>query len=116
MTYLFIFNDSPYGSQRTYNGLRLLASLARTRENDVRAFLLGDGVLTGLGQPKPVNAFYNVQELLTQAVSLGAQIGVCRTCLEARGIGDEMLLKGANRSTLDELTTWTEDAEKVLTF
>ncbi len=27
--YLFIFNDSPYGDQRAYNGLRLAVSLSR---------------------------------------------------------------------------------------
>lgn len=54
--------------------------------------------------------------MLRQLEKGGAQIGVCRTCLEARGIKDEMLLEGAKRSTLDELTAWTEDAEKVITF
>jgi uncharacterized protein involved in oxidation of intracellular sulfur len=43
-------------------------------------------------------------------------IGACKTCLEHRGISDEMLLPSVKRSTLDELTEWTEEAEKVLTF
>ncbi len=116
MKFLFIFNDSPHGSQRTYNGLRLASSVAKSNDNEVRVFLLGDGVITGLGGPKPVNAFYNTQDLLRELLRRGVRIGVCRTCLEARGIGDEMLLEGANRSTLDELTEWTEEAEKVITF
>lgn len=116
MRHLFIFNDSPYGTQRTYNGLRLAVSLAKSPENELLVFLLGDGVLTGLGQPAPLNAFYNVQEMLKQLVSRGVVIGACRTCLEARGLGDEMLLEGIKRSTLDDLTSWTEDADKVLSF
>lgn len=116
MRYLFIFSDSPHGGQRTYNGLRLAASVAKSRDNEVKIFLLGDGVIAGLGDPTPVNAFYNTQDMLRQLEKGGAQIGVCRTCLEARGIKDEMLLEGAKRSTLDELTAWTEDAEKVITF
>ena len=116
ITYLFIFNDSPYGTQRTYNGLRLAVSLAKPADSQLLIFLLGDGVLTGLGQPAPMNAFYNPQEMLKQLLQRGARIGACRTCLEARGIGDEMLLEGVKRSTLDDLTTWTEEADKVLSF
>lgn len=116
MQYLFIFNDSPYSSQRTHNGLRLAISIARSAENSVRAFLLGDGVVSGLGQPAPLNAFYNVQELLTQLGQRGAEIGACKTCLEQRGFSDEMLLPVVKRSTLDDLTAWTEEADKVLVF
>ena len=116
MVYLFIFNDSPYGTQRTYNGLRLSLTLSKPPANKVLVFLLGDGVLTGLGQPAALNAFYNVQEMLKQLSQRGVDIGACRTCLEARGLGDEMLLEGVKRSTLDELTAWTEEADKVLSF
>jgi uncharacterized protein involved in oxidation of intracellular sulfur len=36
--------------------------------------------------------------------------------MDARGITDEMLTKGARRSTLDELAEWTAWAETVITF
>jgi uncharacterized protein involved in oxidation of intracellular sulfur len=49
-------------------------------------------------------------------VQRGTRIGACRTCLEARGIGDEMLLEGVQRCTLDDLSAWTEEADKVLSF
>lgn len=116
MTHLFILNDSPYGTQRTYNGLRLAASLARSSDNHVQVFLLGDGVTAGLGQPEPLNAFYNVQELLNALAQRQVQIGACKTCLEQRGIPDSMLLSCVKRSTLDDLTSWTEEADKVLVF
>ena len=116
MSVLFILNDSPYSSQRSYNGLRLALSMAKTSGSKLRVFLFGDGVICGLGQPAPLNAFYNVQEMLNGLSQREAQIGACKTCLEQRGISDEMLLPIVKRSTLDELTTWTEEAEKVLTF
>ncbi len=34
----------------------------------------------------------------------------------ARSITDELLVKAAHRSTLDELTDWTLWADKVITF
>lgn len=116
MNVLFIFNDSPYSSQRSYNGLRLALSMAKSQQTKLRVFLFGDGVICGLGQPAPLNAFYNVQEMLNGLAQRNAEIGACKTCLEQRGISDEMLLPVVKRSTLDDLTTWTEEAEKVLTF
>ena len=46
----------------------------------------------------------------------GAQVGVCGSCMDARGIKPEMLAEGAHRSSMDELTRWTEAAGKVLVF
>ena len=44
MTYLLVLNDPPYGSQRTYNALRLAGVLAKsTTSSDIAIFLLGDG-------------------------------------------------------------------------
>ena len=114
MKYLFIFNDSPYGSQRTYNGLRLAVALSR--QNSIRIFLLGDGVTAALSSLSPAHPDYNPQEMLRQVAVRGVGIGVCRTCLEARGINDEMLVPEAKRSTMDDLVAWTEEAEKILTF
>jgi uncharacterized protein involved in oxidation of intracellular sulfur len=48
MEYLLVLNDSPYGSQRTYNALRLAAALAKSATTEVSIFLLGDGVVSGL--------------------------------------------------------------------
>jgi len=39
---LFILNDPPYGSERSYNALRLATMLARAEGEEVRLFLLGD--------------------------------------------------------------------------
>ncbi len=116
MTYLFILNDSPYQSQKSYNGLRLAGSLAKGAGNNIQIFLFGDGVICGLGQPQPLNSFYNTQELLSGLAQRGAEIRACKTCLEQRGISDEMLLSTVKRSTLDDLTWWTEEADKVLVF
>jgi uncharacterized protein involved in oxidation of intracellular sulfur len=36
--------------------------------------------------------------------------------MDARGITDKELVEGSHRSSMDELTTWTMDADKVITF
>ena len=116
MEYLFIFNDAPYGNQRSYNGLRLAASLAKSAEAQLRVFLLGDGLLCGLDGLRPAHADYNPQEMLRHLGSRGVPIAACSTCLEARGIAEESLLEGVRRSTLEELTSWTLTAAKVISF
>jgi uncharacterized protein involved in oxidation of intracellular sulfur len=36
--------------------------------------------------------------------------------MDARGIGDGELIDGARRSSMDELTAWTCEADKVIVF
>lgn len=114
MKYLFIFNDSPYGSQRAYNGLRFAAALSR--KASIRVFLLGDGVLCGLAGLNPAHADYNPQDFLRAISNTGATIAACVTCMEARGISAEALIAEVKRSTLDELVAWTEECDKVINF
>lgn len=116
MRFLFILNDSPYGSQRTYNALRLAGALARGRGPEVSVFLLGDGVVSGVRRQSPADASYNVQEMLRTLAAQSVTVSACRTCLEARGIDDASLVEGVCRKSLDDLRDWTEEAEKVLVF
>jgi uncharacterized protein involved in oxidation of intracellular sulfur len=112
--YLFVLNDSPYSSQRSYNALRLAGAMAG-RDSDISVFLLGDGVVNGLRRQAPADASYNVQEML-RMLQGKITIGACRTCLEARGIDDQSLIEGVERRTLADLREWTEEADKVLVF
>jgi uncharacterized protein involved in oxidation of intracellular sulfur len=41
---LFILNDPPYGSERSFNGLRLAGAMTRRGDAEVRIFLMGDAV------------------------------------------------------------------------
>jgi uncharacterized protein involved in oxidation of intracellular sulfur len=54
--------------------------------------------------------------MLKVLVAKGAQIGVCGSCMDARGIKAESLIEGAHRSTMEELTAWTQEADKTLVF
>ncbi len=44
MKILLILNDLAYGTERSYNGLRLAGVLARREDAEARVFLLGDAV------------------------------------------------------------------------
>lgn len=116
MKALVILNDAPYGSERTYNGARLAGALARKEDNEVRVFLIGDAAAAAHRQQKVPAGFYNLETMLGSVVRHGGIVGVCGTCMDARGIAAEDLLEGSHRSTLDELTEWSTWADKAFVF
>ncbi len=116
MKILFILNDPPYGTERSYNGLRLAGALAKTESTTVTVFLMGDAVWCAFAGQTTPSGYYNVERMLKSLTAKSARIGVCGSCVDARGIKAEALVEGAHRSSLDELTVWTLEAEKVLVF
>ncbi len=116
MKTLFILNDAPYGSERSYNGLRLAGSLSRAEGEEVKVFLIGDAAACAKSGQKVPEGFYNVQIMLGKVVRNSGQVGVCGTCMDARGIAEAELAEGTHKSTLAELTTWTQWADKVIVF
>lgn len=46
----------------------------------------------------------------------GGEIGVCGTCMDARGITEGELADGTHRSTLEALTDWVQWADRTLVF
>jgi uncharacterized protein involved in oxidation of intracellular sulfur len=116
MKTLVICNDPPYGTERSWNGLRLAGALARREGEDVRVFLLGDAVGCAVDGQKVPDGYYHLDRMITAAERRGTDFGCCGTCLDARGIPDDMLVKGARRATLEELADWSLWADKVITF
>jgi uncharacterized protein involved in oxidation of intracellular sulfur len=116
MKFLVILNDAPYGSERTYNGLRLAGGLTKNTGNEVRVFLLGDATVCAKSGQKVPEGFYNLLLMLNRVMRSDGEIGVCGTCMDARGIAAAELADGAHRSSMDELVQWTEWADKVLVF
>lgn len=113
---LFILNDGPYGTERSYNGLRLAGSLSKVEGEEVHVFLIGDAVACVKSGQKVPEGFYNIQLMLNKVIRAGGAVGVCGTCMDARGISEPELIEGARRSTLAELTEWTRWADKVVVF
>jgi len=116
MKTLFILNDAPYGSERSYNALRLARSLLKAGGAEVKVFLIGDAAACAKAGQKVPQGFYNIGDMLGMVLRAGAEVGVCGTCIDARGIAESDLVQSAHRSTMDELTAWTQWADKVLVF
>ena len=118
MKYLFMLNDQPYGTERSYNGLRLARELLKDSAagNEVKIFLIGDAASCAKGGQKVPQGYYSIEGLLHGVTARGAEVGVCGTCMDARGLADTDLAKDCRRGNLAELAAWTAWADRVIVF
>ena len=116
MRYLFIINDPPYGTERCFNALRLaLALLKIDEEPEVTVFLMADAVLAAKAGQKTPDGYYNLETML-KGVARRADVLLCGTCMDARGVDEDELVGAAKRTTMSQLAQVTHAADKVLIF
>lgn len=116
MKTLFILNDPPYGSERSYNALRLAGQLVKQHMKEVRVFLMGDAAACGkAGQATP-SGYYNLERMLAVVARGSGELVACGSCLDARGLQESELAEGVRRGSLDELAGWVRWADRVLVF
>ncbi|HXV06461.1 MAG TPA: DsrE family protein, partial [Burkholderiales bacterium] len=101
MKTLFILNDPPYGTERSYNGLRLAGALAKREGEEVRVFLIGDAAASAKRNQKVPQGYYNLEVMLGAVTRRGGEVGVCGSCMDARGITEEDLVPGTRRSSME---------------
>lgn len=116
MKMLVILQGPAYGDERAYNGLRLAGNLAKRDDVEVKVFCFGDAVGCAVAGQQLPNGYYHLDRMITAAAQHGAEIGLCGSCMDARGITDTMIIPDAHRSNLDQVTDWTLWADKTITF
>ncbi len=114
MNILIILNDPPYGTERSYNGLRMAKALSNN-ETHVTVFLMADSIVCAKHGQKVPQGFYNLELMLNSVLRKG-DVLLCGTCMDARGFKDTDVIDGAQRSTMKELAERTLAADKVLVF
>lgn len=114
---LFILNDAPYGTEKSYNALRLALSIMKEDTSQkMKIFLMADSVFCALENQKTPEGYYNIGRMIKSILKRGGEVKACGTCCEARGLSQDMLIKGVEISNLKQLTQWTLEEDKVLTF
>ena len=116
MKVLVVVNGSAYGLDSTYNAIRLAGNLAKRDGVEARIFCFGDAVGCAVAGQQLPNGYYHLDKMITAASRHGATVGLCGSCMDARGITDEMVIADARRSSLDEVTDWALWADKTITF
>jgi uncharacterized protein involved in oxidation of intracellular sulfur len=103
---LLIINDPPYWTERVYNALRLAQGLAKKNPPaEIAVFLMADAVLVAKAAQKTPDGFYNIERMLKRVLAGNGRVLLCGTCMD-----------GTRRSSMDELTTATVEADKVLVY
>lgn len=72
---LIILNDPPYGTERSWNGMRLANTLSKDEDDEVRVFMTGDAVACAKRGQQTPNGFYNLERMLKVASRQGVAIG-----------------------------------------
>ena len=116
MKTLIVLNDPPYGTERSFNGLRLANSLLKKDDRlELKVFLMGDAVACAKSGQKTPDGYYNIERMLKPIVRKG-EVLLCGTCMDARGLSADDMVNGSRRSTLEELTTLTLESDRTLAF
>jgi len=113
---LFIINAAGYGNESAYDALRLARALLDEPETKVRVFCLGDAVTCAKKGQKTPDGYYNLGKMLISLTQKDVEIGVCSTCIDARGINEKDLLDGVQKGNMKELASWVLTSDKVITF
>jgi uncharacterized protein involved in oxidation of intracellular sulfur len=85
-------------------------------EVKVRIFLMADAVTCTLPNQETPQGYYNIERMLKPVISKGRQVKACGTCSEARGIKALPLVEGVEIRTMSQLTPWSVESDRVITF
>lgn len=117
MKFLIILNDAPYGTERSYNALRVAKSLIKHGSAELTLFLMADAVTCAKRDQNPPSGYYNIELMLRPVIrNQNSRLLLCGSCMDARGLKTEELIEGAQRSDMETLSNASYDADKVLVF
>ena len=117
MRFLFVLNDPPCGTERTYNGLRLAHAMAKKDPKaQITVFLMADAVASAKRGQKTPDGYYNLERMLKRLATGAHGLLLCGTCMDARGLAEADLVDGARGSSIEELAAESIEANKVLVF
>lgn len=118
MKILLIFNREPYDqTDVTWNGLRLAGKL-RENGHEVRIFLMNDAVDMARDVCRPPEGYdQDLSGMLKDLINQGATVKVCGTCMTRCGIHkNHPYFDGAEKSTMQALSEWVVDSERIVSF
>ncbi len=118
MKTLLIFNHAPYDSTDvSWNGLRLADKLLDAG-CDVRIFLMNEAVDMARDACVPPQGYdQDLTRMLKALIVRHATVKVCGTCMARCGIyKNQPYFDGAETSTMQALSDWVVDSDRILSF
>lgn len=115
MKILIILNEAPFANEKSYNGLRTgIQLLNQIKDTQVNIYLFSDSVGCAIKNQKPSASKYNAGDLISELITKGAKIKLCKSCLDARGSVE--LIDGVEISNMIEYTEWIINTDKIISF
>lgn len=69
----FILNHAPYGTEKSYNAMRLALAVVKKKEA-VRVFMLDDGIFNAVKNQRTPDGYYNIERMLKSLVRRGFDV------------------------------------------
>ena len=110
-----ILNHAPYGTEKTYNGLRIALALKKKKE-DVKIYMMDDGVLNAIRGQKTPDGYYNIERLINSLVKRNSDVYIWGSCSDTRGVSENIVIDGIKRGGIDILADWIISSDNVLTY
>ena len=73
---LFVLNEAPYGSERTYSGLRHAMAVAKRVDVRIKVFLTADATTCALAGQKTPEGYYSIERMLKGLLAKKAAVGL----------------------------------------
>lgn len=105
---------TPYSSENTDTAIRIARS-ARNQGHRVTIFAYGDSV-HGFTKGQKATGITNAEREFQVLINMGVKVELCGTCLSFRGIGDELIMRGAEPSSMRNLCKLIDDCDKFVTI
>ncbi|MFX0137889.1 MAG: DsrE/DsrF/TusD sulfur relay family protein [Candidatus Hodarchaeota archaeon] len=111
-TFTIIIADGAYTSERPYTMLRF-AYTALLEGHKINIFLVEDGIFVGKRNQDP-STYDNVGKWMIDVITEGANLKACGVCMKARGLSEDELIDGIEKTTMNGLVKMCEEADNIL--
>ena len=110
--FTIIIGDGAYTKERPFTMLRF-AYTALLEEHKINIFLVEDGIFVGKKNQNP-STHDNVGKWMKDVISEGANVKACGVCMKARGLSEDQLIDGIEKTSMHGLVEMCEEADNVI--
>ena len=110
--FTIIIGDAPYTKERPYTMLRY-AYTALLEGHKINIFLVEDGIFVGKKGQDPTS-YDNIGKWMKDVIEEGAIVKACGVCMKARGLLEEELIEGIEKTTMNGLLEMTVEADNII--
>ena len=73
---LFVLNEAPYGSERTFNAFRHAMAVAKVPGTEVRVFLMADATGCAVAGQVTPEGYYSIESLMKGLIAKKSLVGL----------------------------------------